>query len=39
MVFFLNVHMSYKSRKSLVIDGVPIGGSVALGGIFVSSVS
>lgn len=34
-VFFsLNVHMSYKSRKCMVIDGVPIGGSMELGGDF-----
>ena len=34
MGFFLNVHTSYKSRKYLVIDAVPIGGSVGLGGDF-----
>ena len=39
MVFVLNVHMSYKSRKCLIIDAVPIGGSVGLGGILVSSIS
>ena len=29
--FFLNVRMSYKSRKCMVIDGVPIGGMQFLG--------